>query len=73
MTAITPEPGFKREPQLIAAVVLITLGIYLALGALALVELPTAPGWTWWLIPIPIACFVVGWAMVVDGVLGRRR
>jgi uncharacterized membrane protein YgdD (TMEM256/DUF423 family) len=73
MTAITPEPGIRHEPLLVGAVVLINLGIYLALGALALVELPTAPSWAWWIVPVPVACFVVGWALVFRGVHERRR
>jgi len=73
MTAITPEPGFKREPLMVTAVVLITLGTYLALGALALAELPSAPGWASWLVAVPVAAFVVGWAMVVRCLHERRR
>ena len=73
MTAITPEPGIKHESLLVGAVVLITLGIYLTLGALALIELPAAPSWAGWLLPIPVACFVVGWALVFRGVHERRR
>jgi hypothetical protein len=72
MTAITTEPGVRHEPLLVAAVVLINLGIYAALGALALLELPAAPDWAVWLLPLPVACFAVGWALVVRGVRVRR-
>jgi hypothetical protein len=73
MTAITPEPGAKHEPLMVTAVLLITLGTYLALGALALLELPAAPAWAGWTLAVPIAAFVAGWAMVVRCVRVRRR
>jgi hypothetical protein len=73
MTVITPEPGVEHEPLLVAAVVLINVGIYAALGALALLELPSASGWAGWLLPVPIAALVLGWAVVVRCVRERRR